>query len=61
MKFATWFFLESTIALGAASAVLLFILLVYWRNTLRGKPMLFGLILVAVLLIVQAAVVTSTW
>jgi hypothetical protein len=49
---------ESTLMLGGCLAVILFVLLVYWRRTLKPRPLLIGLALTAVLLIVQAAVVT---
>ena len=59
MESLTWFFLESVIALGATLVVVMFILLVYWRRTLRVKPFLIGGALAVILLIVQAAVVTQ--
>ena len=49
---------ESTLMLGGCLAVMLFVLLVYWRRTLKPRPLLYGLGLAVVLLIVQAAVVT---
>jgi len=54
-----WFFFESTLALGGCLAVVLFVLLVYWRRTLRPRPLLIGLAVGAVLLAVQALVVTQ--
>ena len=59
MESLTWFFLESTIALAAALAIILFVLLVYWRNSMRAKPFLIGCALAIVLLAVQALVVTK--
>jgi hypothetical protein len=59
MEFLTWFFLESVVALAGTLTVILFILLVYWRNTLRARPLLIGCVAAAALLIVQALVVTK--
>lgn len=59
MEFLTWFFLESSLALGATLVIVLFVLLVHWRRTLRPKPLIIGLILAVALLIVEAAVVTQ--
>lgn len=53
-----WFFFESTLALGGCLAVVLFLLLVHWRRTLKPRALLIGLALTIILLIVQAAVVT---
>jgi hypothetical protein len=49
---------ESTLMLGGCLAVILFVLLVYWRRTLKPRPLLIALALTVILLIVQAAVVT---
>ena len=49
---------ESRLMLGGCLAVMLFVLLVYWRRTLKPRPLLIGLAIAVVLLIVQAAVVT---
>lgn len=54
----TWIFLESTTALAILLGLALFGLVVYWRNTLRPRPLLIGLVVSAVLLIVQAVVHT---
>jgi hypothetical protein len=59
MDFLTWMFLESRPLLGGCLAVVLFVLLVYWRRTLKPKPFLVGLALAVVLLVVQALVVTQ--
>ena len=53
-----WFFFESTPALGGCLAVVLFVLLVHWRQTLKPRAFLSGLAVAAVLLLVQALVVT---
>jgi len=53
-----WLFLESTLALGGCLAILLFILLVRWRRTLKPRPFLIGLAVAMALLVVQALVVT---
>ena len=44
--------------LGGGLAVILFVLLVHWRRTLKPRPLQIGLAIAVVLLIVQAAVVT---
>jgi len=44
--------------LGGGLAVILFVLLVHWRRTLKPRPLLIGLAIAVMLLIVQAAVVT---
>jgi hypothetical protein len=49
---------ESTLLLGGCLAVILFVLLVHWRRTLKPRPLLIGLVIAVVLLIVQAVVVT---
>jgi hypothetical protein len=49
---------ESTLLLGGCLAVILFVLLVHWRRTLRPRPLQIGLAVAVVLLVVQAAVVT---
>jgi len=54
-----WFFLESTAALGGTLAVLLFVLLVYWRRSGHALPLLIGLSTATILLLVQALVVTQ--
>lgn len=53
-----WFFLESTIALGIVSFLVLFWLLVHWRRNGNVRPLLIGLLVCGTLLIIQAAVVT---
>ena len=53
-----WLFFESTPALGGCLAVVLFLLLVHWRRTLKPRAFLTGLAVAAILLIVQAIVVT---
>ena len=53
-----WFLFESTTALGIVLALVLFGLLVRWRRTLKARPLLIGLGVAAVLLAVQALVVT---
>lgn len=58
MDFLIWLLFESTLALGGCLAVLLFVLLVRWRRTLKPRPLLIGLALSVVLLLVQALVVT---
>jgi len=54
----SWFFFESTLALGGVLFVLLFVMLLIWRRGGRARTFLIGLGLAVVLLIVQAAVVT---
>jgi hypothetical protein len=54
-----WFFLESAAALGGTLAVLLFVLLVHWRRSGHGRPLLVGLGIAAILVLVQALVVTQ--
>jgi hypothetical protein len=58
MDFLIWLLLESTLALGGCLVVLLFVLLVRWRRTLKPRPLLIGLALSVVLLLLQALVVT---
>ncbi len=58
VDFLVWLLFESTLMLGGCLAVMLFILLVHWRRTLKPRPLLIGLAIAVVLLIVQAAVVT---
>jgi hypothetical protein len=53
-----WLFFESTLALTGCLALLLFVLLVHWRRTLKPRPLLIGLALAVVLLLIQALVVT---
>jgi hypothetical protein len=55
----TWLFFESPAALGACLGLMLFGLLVYWRRTLKPRPLLVGLAIALVLLIVQKVVVTQ--
>ena len=59
MTFITWLFYESTPALAGLLFVVLFVLLVYWRRTLRRGPFQIGAIVAIALLIVQALVVTK--
>ena len=54
-----WFFFESAAALGSVVGLALFVLLVYWRRTGRGRPLLIALGAGAFLLLVQALVVTQ--
>ena len=58
MDFLARLLFESTLLLGGCLAVILFVLLVHWRRTLKPRPLLIGLAIAALLLIVQAAVVT---
>ncbi|RMF86045.1 MAG: hypothetical protein D6744_00405 [Planctomycetota bacterium] len=58
MNLLRWLFLESTPALAIVLAVALFVLLVYWRRTLRARPLLIGLAAAAALLTLQAVIVT---
>lgn len=53
-----WLLFESTPALGGCLSVLLFVLLVHWRRTLKPRAFLIGLALAVVLLVAQALVVT---
>jgi hypothetical protein len=55
----TWLFLESPAALGTCLGLMLFGLLVYWRRTLKPRPLLVGLAVTIVLLLVQKVVVTQ--
>jgi hypothetical protein len=59
MDWLIWLLFESLPALGVALGVALFILLVYWRRSGRGKPLLIGLGVALVLLITQKLVVTQ--
>jgi len=59
VTFITWLFYESTPALAGLLFVVLFVLLVYWRRTLRRGPFQIGAIVAIALLIVQALVVTK--
>jgi hypothetical protein len=58
MDWLSWIFLESFVALGALLVTVLFVLLVYWRRTMRVWPLLVGLGVAVVLLIVQGVVET---
>ena len=58
MDTLVWLLFESPPALGAVLALALFVLLAYWRRTLRPRPFLIGLAAAALLLVVQALVVT---
>jgi hypothetical protein len=58
MGWLNWLLFESLPALGAVLGVVLFVLLVHWRRTRRGRPALIGLVVAVVLLAVQALVVT---
>ncbi|MBU0616192.1 MAG: hypothetical protein KKI02_00595 [Planctomycetes bacterium] len=58
MDFLVQLLFESRLMLGGCLAVMLFVLLVYWRRTLKPRPLLIGLAIAVVLLVVQAAVVT---
>jgi len=58
MGLLVWLLFESTLALVGCLVVVLFVLLVYWRRTLRPRPLLIGLAAAVVLLVVQALVVT---
>lgn len=59
MATVTWILLESLPTLGAILFVILFVLLVRWRQGGTARPLLIGLGVALVLLIVQAAVVTN--
>jgi len=59
MNTLVWFFFESTAALGSVLGLVLFALLVYWRRTGRGRPLLVALGVSAALLLVQVLVVTQ--
>jgi hypothetical protein len=58
MDFLIWLLFESTVALAGGLFVVLFVLLVHWRRTLRPRAFLIGLAVSLVLLIVQSLVVT---
>jgi hypothetical protein len=58
MDLLRWVFLESTLALCVLLGLSLFVLLVYWRRTLKVRPLLIGLACSVVLLIVHTAVET---
>lgn len=58
MDWVRWVFLESTVALGVLLGLMNFFLLVYWRRTLRVRPLLVGMGLSVLLLVVQEVVVT---
>ena len=58
MAWLTWFALESTLALAAALFTANFTLLVMWRRTGRGRPLLAGLAVSILLLAIQGFVVT---
>jgi hypothetical protein len=58
MAFIAWVLFESAAALAAVLGVTLFILLVYWRRSGRGRPLLIGLAVAILLFVVQALVVT---
>lgn len=58
METARWFFLESVLALAALSGLALFFLLVHWRRGGSPRPLLIGLLVAALLLSIQALVVT---
>ena len=53
MAWLTWFALESTLALAAALFTANFTLLVMWRRTERGRPLLAGLAVSILLLAIQ--------
>lgn len=59
MSWLIWLLFESLPALGAFLGVVLFVLLVYWRRSGKGRPLLIGLGVAVVLLVVQALVVTQ--
>jgi hypothetical protein len=59
MGWLVWFLFESVAALSAVLGVALFVLLVHWRRTGRGRSLLVGLGAAVVLLAVQALVVTQ--
>ncbi|NLG43761.1 MAG: hypothetical protein GX547_10975 [Phycisphaerae bacterium] len=58
MAWLSWFLFESTLALAAALFTANFALLVMWRRTGRGRPLLAGLAVSIILLAVQGFVVT---
>ena len=58
MDLLRWVFLQSTAALSVLVGLSLFFLLVYWRRTLRVRPLLIGLAVSIMLFVVQAVVVT---
>jgi hypothetical protein len=57
-RWFAWLFLESLPALAVVLGTTLFVLLVYWRRTGRGRPLLVGLGVSVLLLVVQTLVVT---
>lgn len=59
MVWVSWLLFESVAALAAVLGVALFVLLVHWRRSRRGRPLLIGLGLAVVLLVLQALVVTQ--
>lgn len=58
MPWLTWLLFESRPALATVLGVALFVLLVYWRRTGRGRPLWIGLALAGGLVVVQELVVT---
>lgn len=59
MAWLTWLLFESLTGLAIALAVVLFVLLVWWRRTGRPRPLLIGLAVAVVLLSLQQAVTTQ--
>lgn len=53
-----WILFESPIGLGVVGGAALFALLVYWRRSLKPRPLLIGVAVTIVLFIVQGVVVT---
>ncbi len=59
MATVTWILLESLPVLGGILFVVLFFLLVRWRQGGTARPLLIGLVVALALLLVQAVVVTN--
>jgi len=59
MSVLTWLLFESFIGLSLVLGLALFLLLVYWRRSGRGRPLLIGLAVAVVLLAIQALVITK--
>lgn len=59
MTWVTWLLFESFWTLGAVLLVALFVLLVYWRQRGKPRPLLVGLAVTVVLLVLQNVVTTQ--
>jgi len=59
MDTLAWLLFESPLALGSLLALVNFVLLVQWRRGGRARPLLIGLGASAVLLLVQALIITQ--